>query len=163
MRKKIVKGMSAVLAAAGLAILLQGPAWASGPQPASGTLRVTSLAVDSARVADGNTIVVISLSGILSGTLDGPFTETDREVIHPDGSVTLLGMGVQSGKLGTCGTGSAAYVTEAQGTVSAISGRIQFTDQAASTSTPTKMHSVVTFAANTVTGEGAYTGTYHCT
>ena len=164
MRKQIARGMSAVLAAAGLAIVLQGPAWAaSGPQPASGTLLVTSQSVDSVRVADGNTIVVVTLGGILRGTIDGPFTETDREVIHPDGSLTLVGMGVQSGKLGTCGTGSAPYVTEAQGTVSALSGRFQFVDQAASTSTPMKFHSVETFTANAVTGEGTYTGTYHCT
>jgi hypothetical protein len=114
-------------------------------------------------VADGNTVLVITLSGKTTGTFDGSFTETDHEVIHPDGSVTLQGMGMQSGTLGTCGTGSAPYVTEAQGTVSALSGRFRLIDQAASTSTPMKIHSVDTFTANTVTGEATYTGTYQCT
>jgi hypothetical protein len=79
-----MKGTSAVLAAAGLGILLQSPAWAaSGPQPASGTFLITSSTVDSARVADGNTILVIALTGNATGTFDGRFTETDHEMIHP--------------------------------------------------------------------------------
>ena len=162
MRTKIMKGTSAVLAAAGLGILLQSPAWAaSGPQPASGTFLITSSTVESARVAGGNTILVIALIGNATGTFDGRFTETDREVIHPDGNITLLGTGTQFGTLGTCGTGSVRYVTEQQGTASALSGR--FIDQAGSTSTPVKIHSVDTLTVNTVAGEATYTGTYHCT
>ena len=153
-----------VLAAVGLAVLLPGPAWAaSGPLPASGTFRETSVTVDSARVADGNTILVVTVSGITSGTIDGPFTETDTVVIHADGSVTLAGMGTQSGTLGTCGSGSAPYVTQAQGTLTARSGRFQSIDQAASTSTPLNAYTVDSFTVNEVTGEGTYTGTYHCT
>lgn len=53
------------------------------------------------------------------------------------------------------------YVTEQQGTVSALSGR--FIDQAASTSTPIKIHSVDRLTVNTVTGEATYTGTYRYT
>jgi hypothetical protein len=58
-----------------------------------------------ARVADGYTILVIALTGNATGTFDGPFTETDHEVIRPGGSATLLGTGTQFGTLGTCGTG----------------------------------------------------------
>jgi hypothetical protein len=164
MKIKIMKTIPAVLAAAGLAILLPGPAWAAGgPQPASGTLQITSETVDSVRVADGNTIRVVTLGGFLTGTFDGPFTETDQEVIHPDGSVTLHGKGVQSGTLGTCGTGSVPYVTEAQGDLLTLSGRFQTIDQAASTSTPVKIHSVDTFTVDNATGLATYTGTYHCT
>ena len=164
MRIKIMKRFPAVLAAAGLAILLPGPAWAaSGPQPASGTVLVTSVTVDSSSAADGNTILVITISGLMNGTFDGTFTETDQEVIHPDGTITLAGKGMQSGTLGTCGTGSAAYVIEAQGTAAAVTGRFQFIDQSASTSTPTKIHSVVTFTGSTITGQFTYTGTYYCT
>jgi hypothetical protein len=162
MRTKIMKGTSAVLAAAGLGILLQNPSWAaSGPQLASGTFLITSSTVDSSRVANGNTVLVIALTGNATGTFDGPFTETDREVIHPDGNITLLGTGTQSGTLGTCGTGSVRYVTEQQGTASALSGR--FIDQAASTSTPMKIHSVDALTVNAVTGEATYAGTYRCT
>jgi len=107
MRKKIPIGMCAMVAAAGLPMVFQGPAQAaSGPQPAGGTVFITSQVVDSVGAADGNTIVVITISGILTGTIDGPFTETDREVLHPDGSGTLAGKGIQSGTLGACGTGS---------------------------------------------------------
>ena len=164
MRKKITIGMCAMVAAAGLPIVFQGPAYAaSGPQPASGTVLITSQVVDSVRLADGNTIVVVTLSGALTGTIDGPFTETDREVLHPDGSGTLVGKGIQSGRLGACGTGSVPYVTEARLTGTAISGRFQFIDQASSTSAPMKFHGVETFTGDTATGEVTYNGIYLCT
>jgi hypothetical protein len=162
--RKIMTGMSAVLAAAGLAVLLPGPAWAaSSPLPASGTFIATSSTTDSVQVADGNTIVVATVRGMLTGTFDGPFTETDRAVIHSDGSITVQAKGVLSGKLGTCGTGSVPYTGLLHGTASAVSGLLEFIDQAASTSTPMKIHSVDTLTVNTATGEATYTGTYHCT
>jgi hypothetical protein len=148
--------ISALAAAAGLAMVLAGPAWAaSGPQPASGTFRETSETVDSTKVVKGNTILVITVSGIATGTVDGPFTETDTVVIKPAGSVTLAGIGTQSGTLGTCGTGSAPYVTEAQGTASARSGHLLAIGQIGSAS--------LSFTVNAVTGVGTYVGTYHCT
>ena len=159
-----MRRLCAAFVAAGLSVLLAAPAWAaSGPQPASGTFLTMSVTVDSMSAADGNTIVVLTVSGISTGTFDGPFTETDREVIHPDGTVTLTDRGTQSGTLGTCGTGSVAYVTEAHGDVFTLSGRFQLIDQAASTSTPLKIHSVVTFTVDNATGLAPYTGTYHCT
>jgi hypothetical protein len=54
-------------------------------------------------------------------------------------------------------------VTEQQGTVSALSRRFIDIDQAGSTSTPVKIHSVDTLTVNTVAGEATYIGTYHCT
>jgi hypothetical protein len=162
--KKLLKAIPVALTVTGLAVVLPGPARAaSGPLPASGTFLETSTTVDSARVAGGNTILVVTVSGITSGTIDGPFTETDTVVIHPDGSVTLTGVGTQSGTLGTCGTGSAPYVTQAQGTLAARSGHFQSIDQATSTSTPLNAYTVDSFTVNTVTGEGTYSGTYHCT
>ena len=163
MRIKIWTGILAALAAAGLAALLPGPAWAaSGTQPASGTFRDTSITLDTSRVADGNTIDVVTVSGFTTGTFDATLTETDQAVLHPDGSVTVTGQGVISGTLGSCGTGSAAYQLEAQGTPSDRSGFLQSIDQAASTVTPSPVHSVVSFTANGA-NEGTYTGTYHCT
>lgn len=164
MRRKMMKGMAAGVAAAGLAVLFSGPSWAaSSPLPASGTFLVTSATVDSVSTADGNTIVVLTVSGISTGTLAGSFTETDREVIHPGGIVTEQGKGMQSGTLGTCGTGSAPYTAGFTGNGSTATGRIQFVDQADSTTTPMKIQSVLRFTFNDVTGEGTYTGTYHCT
>ena len=54
-------------------------------------------------------------------------------------------------------------MTEFTGNGSTATGRTQYIDQAASTSTPAKIHSVMRFTFNDVTGEGTYTGTYHCT
>jgi len=156
MCRQITRIIAALATAGGLAILLPSPAQAaSGPQPASGTFRETSVTVDSTRVVKGNTILVITVSGITTGTVDGPFTETDTVVIKPDGSVTLAGIGTQSGTLGTCGTGSAPYVTEAQGTASARSGHLLAIGQIGSAS--------LSFTVNAVTGVGTYVGTYHCT
>ena len=164
MRKKILKTIPFVLAAAGLAALLPGPAWAaSGTQPASGTFRDTSITIDSSSTADGNTIGLLTVSGFTTGTFAATFTETDQVVLHPDGTVTLAGKGMISGALGTCGTGSAPYEIEARGTLSARSGFLQSIDQAASTVTPMNISSVVYFTVNGVTNEGTYTGTYHCT
>jgi hypothetical protein len=163
MRKEILTSIPAALAAAGLAALLPSPAWAaSGTQPANGTFRDTSITIDSSRVVGGNTIEVATVSGFATGTFDATFTETDQAEIHPDGSITLAGQGVISGTLGTCGTGSTPYQIEAQGTLSARSGFLQSIDQAASTVTPSPIHSVVSFSANGA-NEGIYTGTYHCT
>jgi hypothetical protein len=156
MRRQITRIIAVLAAGGGLAILLSGPAWAaSGPQPASGIFRETSVTVDSTRVVKGNTILVITVSGIATGTVDGPFTETDTVVIKPDGSVTLAGIGTQSGTLGTCGTGSAPYVTEAQGTASARSGHLLAIGKVGSAN--------LSFTVNAVTGEGTYVGTYRCT
>jgi hypothetical protein len=169
MRSRIMKRMSAGVTAAGvtaagLAVLFSGPAWAaSSPQPASGTFLVTSATVNSVSTADGNTIVVLTVGGISTGTIDGPFIETDREVIHPDGSVTEHGEGMLSGTLGTCGTGSAPYVAGFTGNGTTATGRIQFADEAASTSAPMKIQAVLRFTFNDVSGEGTYIGTYHCT
>jgi len=163
MRKKILTGIPAALAAAGVAALLPGPAWAAGgTQPANGTFRDTSITIDSSSTADGNTIGLLTVSGFTTGTFAATFTETDQVVIHPDGSVTLAGKGVISGTLGTCGSGSAPYQIEAQGTLSARSGFLQSIDQAASTVTPSPISSVVSFTADGA-NVGTYTGTYHCT
>jgi hypothetical protein len=113
----------------------------------------------STRQTGGNTIVVVKIGGMATG----PFTETDREVIHPNGMVTLVGKAMQSDTLETCGTGSARYVTEARETATTLSRRLQFINQAGSTSSPMKIHSVATFTADTTTGQVTYAGTYHCT
>jgi len=153
MCRQITRIIAALAAAGGLAILLPSPAWAaSRPQPASGTFRETSVTVDSTRVVKATTILVITVSGITTGTVNGPFTETDTVVIKPDGSVTLAGIGTQ---LGTCGTGSDPYVTEAQGTASARSGHLLAIGQIGGAS--------LSFTVNAVTGVGTYVGTYHCT
>jgi hypothetical protein len=170
MRKRITTTLAALAAAGGLAILLPGSAWAAsgpqpaiGPRPASGTFQETSETVDSESVVDGNTILIVTVSGSTTGTFDGTFTETDTVVIDPDGSVALAGRGTQSGTLGTCGTGSAPYLTAAQGTTSARTGLFWTTDQAGSESSPLIVRTVDSFKVDALTGQGTYTGTYLCT
>ena len=155
-----------MLVAAGFSVLVPVSTWAdSGLQPAYGTFFLTAPpTVVSTSTADGNIVVVVKFNGMTTGTFEGPFTETDREVIHPDGSVTLEGKGVQSGRLGTCGSGSVPYEGEATGTIGSLIGRVQTMDQASRTSNSMQIHSVYTFMVpNTATGLGTYTGTYHCT
>jgi hypothetical protein len=150
-----ITGIAAALAAAGTLALLPGSARAAtGSQPASGTFRETSVTIDSTAVVDGNEILVITVSGTIAGTVAGTFTETDTVVIKPDGSVALAGAGTQSGTLGTCGTGSARYVTEATGNAAARSGQILAIGQLASAD--------LSFTVNAVTSEGTYAGTYRC-
>jgi hypothetical protein len=163
MRRRITRTIAALAVAGGLVTLLPGSAWAaSGPQRASGTFSETSETVDSESTVGANTILVVTVSGTTTGTFDGPFSETDTVVIHPDGSVALAGTGTQSGTLGTCGTGSAPYVTEAQGTLSARTGLFWSINQPG-TSTPLIVQTVDAFKVNAVTGEGTYAGTYQCT
>ena len=67
-------------------------------------------------------------------------------------------MKATSAALAAAGLG--IFVTEQQGTVSALSGGFQFIDQAPSTSTPVKIHSADRLTVDTGTGEATYTGTY---
>src|SRR6266567_3532878 len=115
MRSRIMKRMSAGVTAAGvtaagLAFLFSGPAWAaSSPQPASGTFLVTSATVNSVSTADGNTIVVLTVSGITTGTIDGSFTETDREGDPPGVGAREQGRGIRPGPPATGAPGPPPY------------------------------------------------------
>lgn len=164
MRRNMTRTITILAAAGGLAFLLPGHAWAAtGAQPASGTFQETSATVDSETVVDGNTILVVTVNGITTGTFNGQFTETDAIVIQPDGTETLAGKGTQSGTLGTCGTGSAAYLTVAQGNTSTRTGRFWTTGKPASPSAPVIVSTTDSVTVNEVTGAGTYTGTYQCT
>jgi len=166
-----MKRVFVVMAAAGVAVLLAGPVWAdSGPTLASGSFVGTSATQTCSRLADGNTICVVRLAGVTSGTFSGPFRETDRDVIHPDGSVTAEGKGTQGpGMAGSCGMGSFNYETQAKGMLTVVNGvpvltftgRFLSLDEAGETVTPMKVHTVDTFVASGPLG--TYSGTYHCT
>jgi hypothetical protein len=76
------------------ALLLAGatlprPALASAPATGSGTVSFTSERLTSMRFAGGNVIVTVALTGFLTGTLSGPFTESLVSVQHPDGTETF--------------------------------------------------------------------------
>ena len=49
-----------------------------------------------------------------------------------------------------------------QGRSTTLNGRLQFINQAGSTSSPRKIHSVDTFTEDTTTGQVTYPGTDHC-
>src|SRR5262249_35552080 len=52
-----------------------------------------------------NTIIVLSISATFTGTFDGTWVGTERDVIHGDGSVALQGSGVFAGSVsGRSGT-----------------------------------------------------------
>jgi hypothetical protein len=55
---------------------------------AAGTFAQTSATSVDVRIAGGNTIIVQTATGILSGTLAGPFEDEVRVVIHPNGRFT---------------------------------------------------------------------------
>jgi hypothetical protein len=162
MRGKITSTITVLAAAGGMAVMLPAHAWAasgsaaSALQSASGTLQETSATVDSENVVDGNTILVVTISGITTGTFDGQFTETDTIVIQPNGNETTAGSGTQSGTLGTCGTGSASYLTASKGNTSTRSGVFFSSGQSI-------IRTFDTVTVNEVTGTGTYTGTYQCT
>lgn len=156
-----MKRVFAAMITTGLAILLASPVWAGDGPPslAHGTGQLTSFTITSSRTADGNTIYELQAKGFTTGTFSGPFSETDREVIHADGTVTVEGTGRASGVLGSCGSGSFTYQTELQGTLQGLSGRFQSIDEATNT---VAIHTVDAFVTTGPTSF-SYSGTYRCT
>src|SRR5207244_10768991 len=77
-------------------------AQAGPPEPASGTF-APCFHITSVRQAGPNTIVTFSVTATLTGTLTGSAIFTERDVIHPDGSVTFQGSGVFTDQSG-CGS-----------------------------------------------------------
>jgi hypothetical protein len=75
------------------------------PITGSGTGVITSIEDVSSRTAGNNVIKERRLTGTLSGSLQGTFTEEVRGVIH-DGRVTFEGTLQVTGSVPQCGTGT---------------------------------------------------------
>lgn len=96
----------AAIAVTALTALLGAPAAAAPPMEGSGTGTITSVEITSSREAGGNVIQERTLTGTVSGTLDGTFVEHVRGVIHDRGHVTFQGTMQFTGTVEGCGAGS---------------------------------------------------------
>ena len=67
------------------------------------------------RTAGPNTIITSSITGCFHGTFEGTFVGTERDVIHPNGTLTGQASGVFSGRVnersGTCVTSLEVSIT----------------------------------------------------
>jgi hypothetical protein len=86
------------------------------PGPASGSFN-PCFNITDIRQAGPNTIITFSVTAMLTGTLNGSAIFTERDVIHPDGSITFQGSGVFTDQY-QCGSFLATYT----GTGSALDG-----------------------------------------
>ena len=104
------------LAIAGASLTLLG-AEASGPEPASGGFFPCFNFAGPPRQVGENLIIRFNVTGTGTGTLTGSAIFTERDVIHPDGSITLQGSGIFTDQSG-CGTFLITY----SGKGSAVNG-----------------------------------------
>jgi len=81
---------------------------------------VTGYSIDCERVISvqtvgPNTIIILSETACFHGTFEGTWVGTERDVIHPNGTVTIQASGVFSGTVnersGTCVISSAVSLT----------------------------------------------------
>ena len=85
-------------------------------QPIPATFNSTDCEhVISVRTVGRNTIITLEETGCFHGTFEGTWVGTERDVIHPNGTVTLQTSGVFSGtangRSGTCVTSFSAALT----------------------------------------------------
>jgi hypothetical protein len=85
-------------------------------QPVPATFNSTDCEhVISVRTAGPNTIITSSITGCFHGTFEGTWVGTERDVIHPNGTLTGQASGVFSGTVngrsGTCVTSLEVSVT----------------------------------------------------
>lgn len=112
-----------------------------------GTGMITSLEETSSRTAGGNRIAERTIEGVmLSGPLQGTFTEEVRGVIHRDGRVTFQGTMNFQGTLEGCGDGT-------------LTGRLTGRGQAGAAPLTEATISVIQQAAATIAASGH--GTVH--
>ncbi len=133
---------------------------AGPPEPASGTFS-PCFHITSVRQAGPDTIVTFSVTATLTGTLTGSAIFTERDVIHPDGSVTFQGSGVFTDQSG-CGSFLATYT----GTGSNVDGsESAHVVGGQGTGCYTGVHAEGTFQGNLVPSSGdcdvAGAGTYN--
>lgn len=112
----------------GLAFLGAVPAAAaSPPATAAGNFTILTDVTTPIRTADGNTVFSEVATGVYSGPLTGPFTDTDTFVVFKDGSFqTLRATEICTGCTLGGRTGSFNSVWTASGSES-ITGHLTFT------------------------------------
>jgi hypothetical protein len=87
-------------------LVLAAPASAGPPLTGSGTGTIDSLEITPVRDAGGNVIQERTITGTISGTLEGTYVEEVRGVIHRAGHVTFQGTMQFTGTVEGCGTGT---------------------------------------------------------
>jgi hypothetical protein len=86
--ERIGRKAAALLAAAGAAVLLAQPVWATAPAAGGGTFAETALVgAPAIRLADGNTVITQTATGVVDGTIVGTITDVATIVFHPDGTL----------------------------------------------------------------------------
>jgi len=95
-------GTFCVLAIVGASLTLPS-AEAGTPGPASGGFNPCFNFAGPPSQAGPNTIITFNVTATLTGTFTGSAIITERDIIHPDGSITLAGSGIFTDQAG-CGT-----------------------------------------------------------
>ena len=90
------------LAIAGASLTLQSVE-AGTPGPASGGFNPCFNFAGLPSQAGPNTIISFNVTATFTGTFTGSAVITERDIIHPDGSITLQGSGIFTDQAG-CGT-----------------------------------------------------------
>ncbi len=125
------------------------------PTPASGSFAGSSTVTDS-RSAYGNTIITLADTFVIAGTLAGTCPGEERDVTHPDGTVTVHGTCTFAG--GVFGlSGAAAVLFDATG-IAGTSVQGQFVIEGSSGGFA-NLHGQGTFE-STATGPGTFSGSY---
>lgn len=125
-----------LLAGVAALLLLATPAGAQGPPlQGSGTGTVESLVITSSREAGENVIQERTLTGTVTGTLEGTFVERVRGVIHGDRLVTFQGTLTFTGTLQDCGEGTITLGVSGRGVpgVPVTEAKLRVIDQASNT------------------------------
>src|SRR5216117_2958788 len=94
--------------------LLTLPKAQAQPIPVSGSSTDCEHVI-SVRTVGPNTIIILSETACFHGTFEGTWVGTERDVIHPNGTVSIQASGVFSGTVngrsGTCVISSAVSLT----------------------------------------------------
>jgi hypothetical protein len=155
--ERIGRKAAVFLAAAGAAVLLAQPVWATAPAAGGGTFAETAfVGAPSIRLADGNTFVTQTATGVVDGTIVGTITNVLTLVLHPDG--TLNARGVETCVCTVAGR-SGTFVDRIEATGVGLSFTGRFT-VISGTGALSNLHLTATFTGvlNAAAGLGA--GTY---
>ncbi len=104
-------------------MLIAPAVYASAPQPIAGLFFFTPGSTISTKSAGANTIVTYNFIVSLTGSQSGTYVGVERDVMHPDGTVTFNNTGTFTGTvLGRSGT----FVELVQGKYSLVDCTISF-------------------------------------
>jgi hypothetical protein len=117
--------------AAGVSALALATPVVAAPIEASGTGTVEVRSVATIRQADGNVIQERTITGTVSGALEGTYVEHVRGVIQASGRLVFHGTLTFTGTVAGCGSGTVALALEGRGIAGAplTEGRLATTGQ----------------------------------